>query len=271
MARKKKDMGSQPTTRSQNTSIKKNKKKKAKLTARTNKSTLDKKKSQSPKKQQEVIAKLVISKDKNLTAEGDNEKKQIPITNPDKVTEVFIESEDDNERIELHIGNNFNEEDLGFCFKIRKKKMWWTDEETEALLEGVKKHGRGKWKEILMDNTNIYKGRRTTRDLSDRMRTLDKRSSIFVYPNVVYTEVDEHNKPVLDKDGNPRTYFCQFPHEAALLAANDRVFLNNRIIRMSCGQGDEKAFHIYKTFRRDGGRIRVRKMSGRSKKRNDGW
>ncbi|EOB11936.1 hypothetical protein NBO_626g0001, partial [Nosema bombycis CQ1] len=61
----------------------------------------------------------------------------------------------------------------------KKKPKKWTQEETDALLDGVSKFGRGKWVEIYKDKKNIFKNRRKPRDLSDRMRIIDKKSTIY--------------------------------------------------------------------------------------------
>jgi hypothetical protein len=53
--------------------------------------------------------------------------------------------------------------------KTRKAPHKWTDEETRALLQGVEKHGSGKWKSILDDEAFPFENR-TAVDLKDRYR-----------------------------------------------------------------------------------------------------
>ena len=53
--------------------------------------------------------------------------------------------------------------------KARKVPRKWTDEETKDLLRGVEKHGPGKWKSILDDETFSFE-HRTAVDLKDRYR-----------------------------------------------------------------------------------------------------
>ena len=76
--------------------------------------------------------------------------------------------------------------DLGLHLRVGgKKRGWdgegisprisWTDEEVEALREGVDKHGKGKWKEILVEKRHVFQ-ERTTVDLKDKWRNLSRRS-----------------------------------------------------------------------------------------------
>jgi hypothetical protein len=53
--------------------------------------------------------------------------------------------------------------------KPRKMPQKWTDDETQDLLQGVEKHGFGKWKSILDDGAFSFENR-TAVDLKDRYR-----------------------------------------------------------------------------------------------------
>ena len=53
-------------------------------------------------------------------------------------------------------------------------RISWTDEEVEALREGVAKHGKGKWKVILVEKRHVFQ-ERTTVDLKDKWRNLSRR------------------------------------------------------------------------------------------------
>lgn len=57
--------------------------------------------------------------------------------------------------------------------KTRRARRKWTDEETADLIAGIKKHGFGKWKQILTDNAYLFHDR-TSIDLKDRYRTYSK-------------------------------------------------------------------------------------------------
>ena len=50
-------------------------------------------------------------------------------------------------------------------------RVHWTEQETADLLEGVKKYGLGRWKNILIDEDFHFNPRRTGIDLKDRYRT----------------------------------------------------------------------------------------------------
>ena len=51
--------------------------------------------------------------------------------------------------------------------KVARQRRKWSNEETKDLLRGVKKHGIGRWKEILQDPELVFNDRRTV-DLKDR-------------------------------------------------------------------------------------------------------
>jgi len=57
--------------------------------------------------------------------------------------------------------------------KLRRARKRWTDEETHDLLAGVKKHGVGKWKQILEDESFSFHERSSV-DLKDRYRVCVK-------------------------------------------------------------------------------------------------
>ncbi|KAK5102597.1 hypothetical protein LTR70_000455 [Exophiala xenobiotica] len=57
--------------------------------------------------------------------------------------------------------------------KVRRTRRRWTQAETDDLLAGVKKHGFGKWKQILHDPAYIFV-ERTSIDLKDRFRVFAK-------------------------------------------------------------------------------------------------
>ena len=53
-----------------------------------------------------------------------------------------------------------------------KKRLRWSDAETDALLRGVKKHGKGEWLSILKDGGLFFDKKRTAVDLKDKFRNL---------------------------------------------------------------------------------------------------
>lgn len=57
--------------------------------------------------------------------------------------------------------------------KVRRARRKWSEAETQDLLAGVKKHGFGKWKQILNDATYTFADR-TSIDLKDRYRVFAK-------------------------------------------------------------------------------------------------
>ena len=59
-----------------------------------------------------------------------------------------------------------------------RKRRFWSHEEELDLVRGVKKYGKGKWKPILQDD-NFEFNERSTTDLKDKYRNLEKRISEF--------------------------------------------------------------------------------------------
>ena len=54
----------------------------------------------------------------------------------------------------------------------RPAKLKWTEDETQALVEGCNKHGVGSWTQILSDSELMPRfSDRTPGDLKDRFRT----------------------------------------------------------------------------------------------------
>ncbi|EOB14334.1 hypothetical protein NBO_29g0017 [Nosema bombycis CQ1] len=103
------------------------------------------------------------------------------------------------------------------------------------------------------------------------MRIIDKKSAIYKNPDTIYTLVDETCKPILDRNKKEITLSGKFPHEAALLVVKTFSTIYGTIIRLTCDDdNDSKALHKYKVFQSFKDRPRVRKISGKSKKRVDG-
>ena len=53
-----------------------------------------------------------------------------------------------------------------------KKRVPWDDSEVDALLQGIKKHGKGAWAKILRDDAFRFATKRTAVDLKDKFRNL---------------------------------------------------------------------------------------------------
>lgn len=64
----------------------------------------------------------------------------------------------------------------------RRVRLGWTKDETDALLDGCKRHGVGNWKKILTDPTYRFNNR-TAVDLKDRFRTSFPEEYSRLYPN----------------------------------------------------------------------------------------
>merc|ERR1711916_210050 len=63
----------------------------------------------------------------------------------------------------------------------RRMRQTWTEEETESLVEGVKKHGAGHWSDIVSDSKLTFSPKRTNVDLKDKWKNLLKSGKIGEY------------------------------------------------------------------------------------------
>mmetsp|Transcript_3783 Transcript_3783/g.6760 ORF Transcript_3783/g.6760 Transcript_3783/m.6760 type:complete len:759 (-) Transcript_3783:413-2689(-) len=57
--------------------------------------------------------------------------------------------------------------------KTRRKPVPWTMKETDALVNGVRLHGKGNWAEILRENRPAFHSTRTSVSLKDRYRNIE--------------------------------------------------------------------------------------------------
>ena len=62
---------------------------------------------------------------------------------------------------------------LGLAPIGRKSKQMFSQEEVDALREGVAKHGKGRWKDILLESQHVFQDR-TTMDLKDKWRNIER-------------------------------------------------------------------------------------------------
>ena len=56
----------------------------------------------------------------------------------------------------------------------RRKIKRWDQTETDLLIELVQMHGKGKWRKVLEEGTAIFDTHRTTVDLKDKWRNLER-------------------------------------------------------------------------------------------------
>ncbi|KAK0533880.1 hypothetical protein OC835_002863 [Tilletia horrida] len=83
-------------------------------------------------------------------------------------------------------------------------KHFWTEDETNALVEGCNKHGIGNWKAMLLDKDLSHRfAERTAGDLKDRFRTYFPDTYHEVYPNAK----THHSHRVRGKDSAGHSIF----------------------------------------------------------------
>ena len=77
----------------------------------------------------------------------------------------------------LRDANYFEEPVVMDAAGVRKKRKKWTEEETDALLEGYAKYGHGKWERIKSHSPEELKGRNGVQ-IKDKARTLYNRGEL---------------------------------------------------------------------------------------------
>jgi len=58
--------------------------------------------------------------------------------------------------------------------QVRRKIKRWDEKETSLLIDLVKEHGKGKWKRVLETGAGTFDEHRTTVDLKDKWRNLER-------------------------------------------------------------------------------------------------
>jgi hypothetical protein len=69
----------------------------------------------------------------------------------------------------------------------RRPRLAWSEEETSALLEGMKVFGTGKWEQVLATFSHRFQPRRSAEDLRSRYRTITRAAATPGGPGVEST------------------------------------------------------------------------------------
>lgn len=178
--------------------------------------------------------------------------------------------------VELHItpsqDNTTEYSDL-FCYKDKRNRVMWTEEEELILKEGIRRFGKGNWSRILLEYKDDFDTRRRYKDLSDKIRNCEKNTTRARSVKKDFWEVDSNDNPILNKMGEPIIFFCKLPFEAATRIAYSKNYKEgDHIIRICYEEAGQNWYHVYnarydKTARKC---VRLRKIAGQSLYRTDG-
>ncbi|OIR58371.1 MAG: uncharacterized protein A8A55_0849 [Amphiamblys sp. WSBS2006] len=139
--------------------------------------------------------------------------------------------------------------------EAKQTKTPFTEEEIAVLKAGVRKHGKGHWTRILVENKEAFHHTRTSTSLSNKWRTLagissykkqdKKRTFVYATPGGV---------PESGPDKRPVTLKNKFQYEAALkLATKDFIYAEGKskaTVHILDKNTKTKAFlHVYECTR----------------------
>ncbi|EEQ82942.1 hypothetical protein NCER_100273 [Vairimorpha ceranae BRL01] len=180
------------------------------------------------------------------------------------------------EKLELHIACR-PEDDFRdiLAYADKRKGIVWTPEEEEILVEGLKKYGKGHWKQILDSFKDDLNPNRRMKDLSDKVRILEKQTTYQKRSKQDWWEVDQNNNPVC-KMGEKVIYRAKLPYEAAFKCAYTKNYTSGetKYIKICYEEAGKFWYHLYiATYHKNENarnRIKVRKISGQSPYRKDG-
>ena len=108
--------------------------------------------------------------------------------------------------------------------KMRRKRVPWTEEETENLAIGVEKHGEGFWADIFNDPELYFNESRTQIDLKDKWRNMTSYIKYQEHPIRKFVLVDSTHQMIRSDAGNLHVFRNRWPRDAALKAATKDEF-----------------------------------------------
>lgn len=144
--------------------------------------------------------------------------------------------------------------------KRERKRLSWTRQELDALMDGVKSCGEGKWTTILKKYADRFHQERRVIDLVHKYRQLKKESSFYRTPKKNWVEIDEDNNDKTDAMGDVICYSEKFPYDAAMKFAKRNGFQGYRtyIVRIREFE-DTTNIHTY-SVSVDSERIKLKKL-----------
>ncbi|EQB59951.1 Div3a [Vairimorpha apis BRL 01] len=167
-----------------------------------------------------------------------------------------------------------NESEVIFYYANKRKPIKWTEEEEKILAEGVRKFGKGRWSAILKEYKDDLDPNRRLKDLSDKIRVLEKDSTYRRRSKMEFWEVDKNNQPIVSNMGEIIKYSYKLPYEAAYRVAMTKNYSRgNYTIRICYYDNGKNWFHYYNASydKNRKKRVVLRKIAGQSAYRNDGF
>ena len=154
--------------------------------------------------------------------------------------------------------------------KIRRIRKSWSDAEIQDLQKGVEKHGEGSWASIIRDPEFNFEPERTVVDLKDKWRNIANYLSYNQRPIRSYILVDKNHQPILNQNGNQKTFRNRYPRDAAMKVATKAEFYPTDdsfidiYLRETVGEGDRPPIvHVYRGTRQKYFAAQILKFSGR--------
>lgn len=108
--------------------------------------------------------------------------------------------------------------------KPRRERVPWTLEEADNLEAGVRKHGEGRWSDILADPELYFNESRTQVDLKDKWRNMTAYVEYSLHPMRKFVLVDSTHQMIRSPAGNLHVFNNRWPRDAALKAATKDKF-----------------------------------------------
>lgn len=167
-----------------------------------------------------------------------------------------------------------NESEVIFYYANKRKPIKWTPEEEKILSEGIRKYGKGRWAAILKEYKSDLDPNRRLKDLSDKLRVIEKDSTYRRRNKIEFWEVDKNNQPVVSNMGEIVKYWYKLPYEAAYRVAMTKNYSRgNYTIRICYFDNGKNWYHYYNASydKNRKKRVLLRKIAGQSAYRNDGF
>jgi len=144
----------------------------------------------------------------------------------------------------------------------RKEKVYWSPEETIALLKGVEEFGTSNWKAILDKYKNVFHSDRKHSNLFDKYRTMNNKTSYYRVKNKPFVYANENGEDIHNASGERVVYSSKFPSDVAKTIARKVLSKESDScsIHLKQEENSEVVIHTYHASLNNG-RVCIRKTS----------
>ncbi|KAM0672316.1 hypothetical protein CWI42_010650 [Ordospora colligata] len=142
-----------------------------------------------------------------------------------------------------------------------KEKIYWTPEETIALVKGIEEFGKGNWKAILDKYKNVFHSNRRHTHLADKYKSMNNNTSYYKVQNMPIVHTDENGDDLHNALGERIVYSAKFPSEVARTIALKSLSKESEscLIHLKHEKDSEMVMDkYYASF--NSGRVRIRKV-----------